>query len=53
MAVIIAVVQLQEDALRTEGTHTVAIAERSPLLRPCAVDGLWFRLEIKEWLGIS
>ena len=53
MAVVIAVVQLQEDTLCTERAHAVAVAEGSALLRLCGVDLHGFRFEIQDRLGIG
>ena len=53
MAVVIAVVQLQEDTLGTERAHAVAVAEGSALLRLCGVDLNGFRFEIIERLGVG
>ena len=53
MAVVIAVVQLQEDTLGTKRTYAVAVAERSALHRLCGVDLYGFRFEIIERLSIG
>ena len=53
MAVVIAVVQLQEHALGTERAHAVAVAKGSALLRLCGIDLNGFRLEVEEGLGVG
>ena len=53
MAVVIAIVQLQEDALCTKRAHAVAITKGAALLRLCRVYLNRFRFEIKERLSIS
>ena len=53
MAVSVAVIQLEENTLRTEGTHTVTVTEGPALLRLHAVDGLRFRLEIQDGFGVG